>query len=367
MKQILNQETAPSIFSSKRWSLFSSGNYPYVCARVRAKRAMLFPQDTYTKLLLMDTHEISRFLGESHYKKEITELGLTYSGFELTELALNRNLAEVYQQILGFCEGDLNTMLTAYLQHEDISNIITILRGKSYNAKTEDIIRSIRSSGKYNESYWKNIIEKSKTTEETIDNLKGNEYFEIIKEMKNDWGTHPAECENKLEQMYYNILLASIHSRTEANRLFLEFIRREIDLTNIKTLLMTKYENVEPIKITSMILKGGILSEKYIEKLINTSDFKVFLEELQKCSEYSIIRDKIGTIEQTDSLSHLIRALEKQHLTQATKSSYLHPLSILPILDYLIRKKIEIENLRILARGKEKKLPELVIKEMLVI
>jgi len=366
MNQSVSQESTSSIFSSKRWSLFSSGNYPYVCARVRAKRALIFPQDVYAKLLMMDTHEITRFLGESHYKKEITELGLTYSGFELTELALNRNLAEVYQQILGFCEGDLLTMLTAYLQREDIFNIITILRGKSYNAKTEDITRSIRSAGKYPESYWKSIIEKSNTVEETIDNLRENDYYKTLKEMKNEWGIHPAECENKLQQQYYKILLNSISARSEANQLFLEFIRREIDLVNIKTLLMTKFENVELTNITSMLLNGGNLTEKNIQKLTNSKYFKEFLEELQRAPEYSKIRDKISTIEQTGSLSHVIRALEKQHLTQATKSSYLHPLSILPILDYLIRKKIEVENLRILARGKEKKLPELVMKEMLV-
>jgi V/A-type H+-transporting ATPase subunit C len=62
----------------------------------------------------------------------------------------------------------------------------------------------------------------------------------------------------------------------------------------------------------------------------------------------------------------VIRALEKDYLIRATKSSYLQPLSILPILDYLIRKKIEVENLRILVRGKEKGLPEQVIREMLV-
>jgi V/A-type H+-transporting ATPase subunit C len=63
----------------------------------------------------------------------------------------------------------------------------------------------------------------------------------------------------------------------------------------------------------------------------------------------------------------MIRLLEKEHLTKATKKSYLHPLSILPILDYFIRKRIEVENLRIITRAKEKKLSEEVIRELLVI
>jgi V/A-type H+-transporting ATPase subunit C len=315
----------------------------------------------------MDTYQITRFLGESQYKKEITELGVKATGFQLIDLALNKNIAEVYQKILGYTEGDLTTLLGAYLQREDIWNIKTILRGKSYNAKPEEIMKAVRSAGKYPESYWQNIVQQSKTVPEAIELLKGNEYFEIINACKENWEIHPDLCENKLEQAYYHFLLNSIHARTEPNRLFLEFVREEIDLVNIKTLLMTKYESVEPTTITSMILPGGKIPEKIMQLLINAPDFNQFLEALHTIPEYQTIRDSIGTIEQTNSLSHIIRVLEKDHLTKATKKSYLHPLSILPILDYFIRKRIEVENLRILARAKEKGLSEQTIRELLVI
>lgn len=367
MKQIYTEESVPSVFLSKRWSLFSSGNYPYVCARVRAKRAFLLPNDIYRKLLLMDTYEITRFLGESSYKKEINELGLKAIEHHLIEYALNRNLAAVYQQILGYSEGDLNTMLSAYLQREDVWNIKAVLRGKSYNAKPEEIMKAVRSSGKYPEEYWQNIVHKSKTVPETIELLKGNDYYNTIKAFIQDWELHPAACENKLEQAYYRLLLNSVHSRSVPNRLFLEFIREEIDLVNIKTLFMSKFESVEPTTLLAMIIPGGKISEKIMMSLINAHDFKRFLEEFQKISEYQIIRDVIRTIEQTGSLNHVIRVLEKEHLTKATKKSYLHPLSILPILDYIIRKRIEVENLRIITHAKEKGLSEQVIKELLVI
>jgi V/A-type H+-transporting ATPase subunit C len=116
-----------------------------------------------------------------------------------------------------------------------------------------------------------------------------------------------------------------------------------------------------------MILPGGTIPEKTIELLTNASDFQLFLEALQLVPEYQTIRDSIETIEQTNSLSRIIRILEKDHFLKATKKSYLHPLSILPILDYFIRKRIEVENLRILTRAKEKGLPEQTIRELLVI
>jgi len=367
MRQSPRQTTVPSVLTMKRWSWFSAGNYPYVCARVRAKRAALLPTEEYRKLLVMDTHQITRFLGESPYKKEITELGLKATGFQLIDYALNKNIAELYQQILGYADGDLKTLLSAYLQREDIWNIKTILRGKSYNAKPEEIMRAIRSTGKYPEQYWQHIAQQSKNVQEAIELLKGNDYYDIINAAKEDWETHPEICENKLEQAYYAFLLNSIPPRSEPNQLFLEYIREEIDLVNIKTLLMTKYESVEPPAILPMMLTGGTLPQKTMEQLINTPDFKHFLDELTTIPQYQNIKGAFETIDQTHSLSHLIRLLEKNHLTQATKKSYLHPLSILPILDYFIRKRIEVENLRILARAKEKGLSEQTIRELLVI
>ena len=44
-----------------------------------------------------------------------------------------------------------------------------------------------------------------------------------------------------------------------------------------------------------------------------------------------------------------------------------NPLSVLVILDYIVRKDREVQNLRIIARGKESGLSPEVIRELLVI
>ena len=48
---------------------------------------------------------------------------------------------------------------------------------------------------------------------------------------------------------------------------------------------------------------------------------------------------------------------------QSEKFSHVYPLSVLPIVDYIIRKKIEVDNIRIIARGKESGLDTDQIKE----
>jgi len=60
------------------------GNYEYVTARVRSRRASLFDDDDYRKLVRMGTGEIARFMEEdTEYSEEMNALGSRYSGVDL--------------------------------------------------------------------------------------------------------------------------------------------------------------------------------------------------------------------------------------------------------------------------------------------
>lgn len=354
----------PGLYDYFRKLLPSTGNYPYVTARVRAKRALLLTSDTYAKLLVMDLNEITRFLSESTYKKEIMELGLLYTGYELTEKALNKNRDDTNTQILHFSEGDLHDMLAAYLEREDVYNIKTILRGLTNNVPHDQILQALRAGGTYTPDHWKPLLDESHTTDEFITHLQNTPYYGTLEQIQ---PFDLATAENRLEAHYYTHLLNTIPPNNEANRLFLTYIRSEIDLINLKTLLMTKYEHVEPQKIRDMIIPGGTIPTKTLTRLTDAPDFTHFLTDLQPLPIYTHIKNELDAIPQTNSLAPTIRALERQHLLDATKQSYLHPLSILPVIDYLTRKRIEVQNLRILARGKEKHLSEDTIRSLMVI
>jgi V/A-type H+-transporting ATPase subunit C len=314
----------------------------------------------------MDIHEITRFIGETQYKKEITDLGLKYHGGELLELALNRNMATMYHQILEFCEGDLRTMLAAYLRREDLRNIKTILRGIFYKATPDDIMKTIIPAGAYSEAYWRTVVQHSTTLDEVIEQLRKSEFFEPLVSLRKEYGDNLSAYENHLQITYYQTLLQTIQSSSKPTQLFREFIRREIDLVNLKTLFMTKYENVESQIITPMMILGGLISEKEIHTLVSTVDFKGFLQEFRKLPWYDSVKEKIDTIEQAGTLNHVIRGLEKSSLARETKQSIIYPLSILPILEFLLKKRQEVENLRIIARGKQSGLSDSLIRELVV-
>jgi len=98
-------------------------------------KSKLLPKETYPRLLNMGIDEITRFIQESEYKNDVDELAMKYSGGDLAEHALNRNLALTYDKLLRITSGELNYLIVAYLKRYDIWNIKTLLRGILYNAQ----------------------------------------------------------------------------------------------------------------------------------------------------------------------------------------------------------------------------------------
>ena len=96
------------------------GTYPYTYVRTAVMKSLLFKKDDYQKMLKMGFNEIAKLLQESHYKKEINELGTEYSGSDLLEIALNRNLSN----------DDLVTRRQSLYQLLETMEIVEITRPK---------------------------------------------------------------------------------------------------------------------------------------------------------------------------------------------------------------------------------------------
>jgi V/A-type H+-transporting ATPase subunit C len=82
--------------------------------------------------------------------------------------------------------------------------------------------------------------------------------------------------------------------------------------------------------------------------------------------DYSYWKAISDVSEELSSLWNVETRLDKYAQSYITSISYYYPLSILPVLSYIISKKIEIDNLRIIVRGKETALKEDIIKTHLV-
>lgn len=347
-----NQESQPK----------GHANYAYTTARVRAMKSKVLPKEIYPRLMNMSIDEITRYIEESEYKEDIDELARMYEGVDLIEHALNRNLAVTFTKLLTISEGDVNFLIGEQLKKYDIWNIKTILRGKYCNASTEEILDAIVAAGRLSYTFLSELAAKA-TYEDVISELANTEYYQIL---KNYDGTNLSDIENKLDKMYYVGLFGAIgEPKSKDRKLFAEFIRMGIDLKNIITLFRLKKSGITDLAMMDLIIDGGLkMKRKDIEKLMTLS-FADFVLELEKNPYWDVISDVVS--QDMVSLIDVETRLKKHRLKSAASFSHVYPISIVPIMDYMLSKKNEVNNLRIIIRGKAANLDDEIIKEQLVI
>jgi V/A-type H+-transporting ATPase subunit C len=330
--------------------------YAYIVARVRAMKSKLIPREMYPKLLNMEIPEITRFIEESGYKKDVDELGKKYKGIDLIEHALNQNLALTYRKLIEVSQDEANYLITEYLRSWDIWNIKTILRGKFSGASEDEILEYVVSGGQLR---YRDITEivKVGTVEGVIASFTKTPYYPALEGYRGSL----AEIENSLDLLYYSNLIKGVTAT--GNKLFLKFLKTEIDLKNLKMLFRMKCAGMERDEILKLLIPGGMeLKESDFLRLASLS-IGDFVRALEEYSYWNAISDISGELA---SLRDIEMRLDKYGVMYASKISYYYPLSILPILDYILSKKIEVDNVRMIVRGKETALPDDIIKAHLV-
>src|SRR3989442_5411027 len=221
----------------KRWIPLESGNYPYVTARVRAKKGALLSADVYERMLQMEIPQIARVLSEGAYKEQILALASKVFGVDLIELATSRNLAAVFTQIIEFSEGELRQMIGWYLDRFDVQNIKTIVRGKLFGSTPAEVLEDIVAEGSMKESFLESLIQLP-TLEQVFDRLEGTIYTQALQA----FGDSPSDLkkwnqwEDLVTQLYYGNLLAVVPERTESTRLMREWMRRGVGNLDLKKL-----------------------------------------------------------------------------------------------------------------------------------
>ena len=342
-----------------------TGNYPYVTARLKAKRALLIPDEMYAKMLQMQIPQIARLLGEGEYKQELLHLGARMSGVDLIEAATAENLARVFTQIIGFSEGHLKFMISQYLGRWDVRNVKTILRGKLYGASTSEIIDDLIPAGSLGREFLEELAAMD-SVGTVFQALKGTIFERALASI----GKQPselanlAEYEDALSQEYYQSLLDAIPPSTYGSKLFRRFVKQEIDFLNLKTLLRLWAQNVKLDR--EIFLDGGLdLARDDLDAMLELEK-PALIDRLSEYSFYDEVADDLKTFPEA-GVSRLTRKLEKYHMVHAAENAHLYPLTVVPVLEYIVSKQREVQNVRIIARGKQSGLSTDVIKELLVI
>ena len=342
------------------------GNYAYTVARVKAKKSALLKEDAYSKMLMMSLPEISRFISESGYQKEITELTGKYNGVDLIEHATYANMANLFKGILNSSEGELKDMIAADLERWDAWNLKVILRGKSFGLDVEQMKEDLVPAGRLGLAQLETLIGYS-SEEEILQAYGRFVELAIPQSVLTAYGEEKnlAIIEDYLDKAYYERLLLNVDPSSRPKRLFQDFIRNEIDITNLETILKLKKEGITGDVILGYYIPGGAqLDKKLATQLANADSVSAMANDLAQLDFYDDIKD---ALDDSKSLKDIVAALTKYHRKQAKTFTHLYPLSVIPVIDFMIHKETEVNNIRIIARGIESGLDKEIIKGLLVV
>jgi V/A-type H+-transporting ATPase subunit C len=345
----------------------SSGSNPeYVSARVRARRAALFSDEDYRKLVRMGSSEIARFMEETEYESEINALGARHSGTDLIEYALNRNMAKHFDDLLRWAEGRLYDLIASYLRKFDAWNLKTVLRGFYSDAEAEAIRTDLIRAGEFDDDFLDRLVETGAIAD-VIELLDRTIFGDALAAAYDEYETSGVlvPLENAIDRAFYENLLGDVSMADEATQLYVEFLQAEIDFRNVRNALRLARSGADIDPGEYFIEGGQLFDETELSQLAGSSDELIArIRESRYGDELSTALDEL---EQAESLIAFEHALDAALLEYSRSLSYRFPLSVCPVLSYILAKEREVENVRAIARGREAGLSEEEINEELVI
>jgi V/A-type H+-transporting ATPase subunit C len=340
-------------------------NFEYVTARVRHRRASLFASEDYRKLLRMGPGEIARFMEETEYGDEVNALGARHSGVDLIEFALNRNLARHFDDLLRWSQGRLYEQVARYLRKFDSWNVKTVLRGIYSEADADTIQQDLIRAGELDDRLLDRAAEAS-SVEEAVDVLAATQFGDALEAARDDYEATGllVPLENAVDRAYYEGLLVGVDEATDdrATELYVEFLQAEIDFRNARNALRLARSGAD-IDPADYFIEGGRLFDAADLRGVTVDALVAQLRESTYADDLSAALDDL---EGAESLVGFEHALDEALLEYSEHLSYVFPLSVCPVLAFVLAKEREVENIRAIARGREAGLTEEEIEGELV-
>jgi V/A-type H+-transporting ATPase subunit C len=350
---------------------FASGKHPYAVARVAAKRSKLLPQAEFEKVLKMDVAEITRYVQDSAYKAEVDELASKFTGLDLLEAALTVNEERTYEQVRGMLQGEARRIVDLFLDRYHYEDLKTLLRGKAAGASRDALLREmvLEDQAAY-DLFAPLLADEVKGLPEVLAALESRpgrprEWSAILRKVPA--GSPLPRYEDALDKAYYARLLEGLEASSQKGAAeVLDFVRREADIRNLLNAARWVAAG-ETGDFTDFVVPGGrTLKVADVLALARAKDFEQMAEQVADKRMDPAVREALSAAHVGGRLGAFQAAVWRAHMAELDHLAHMHPLSILPILLFLIRKHREVVTLRAVARGKAAGLSDARLQELIV-
>jgi V/A-type H+-transporting ATPase subunit C len=345
--------------------------YDYVNARIKGMKSRLLAPPVFETLILKpDVESIIAELENTPYKEEIEKATVQYSGIKCIEVALRKDFTNAFRKILGFVKGgESETYIKILLSRWDIQNIKTILRGKNIHMTSAEIVECLVPAGELDETTLVELIRQPDV--KAVIDLLATWGIEYAKPLTRNFKEYSEKrdltiLEYAIDKFYYENALDTLGEDSYDDRIILDMITTEIDVTNIKNVLKMIRDKIGIEEAETFLIKGGITLD--IEKLLSmlrSGTLEGAIKVLDT-TPYKFLSDLPADVFKTEKISVFEKELEKYLIKRGISRFLGDPLSIAVAVGYVWAKYNEITNIRIIARCKTADITEKEIREELI-
>ncbi|RJQ31335.1 MAG: ATP synthase A1 subunit C [Actinobacteria bacterium] len=351
-------------------------DYGYANTRVRAMKSTLFTASFIEQLLSApDLNQFLTLLRKTPYQKDVEKGMVKYPGVLGVEEGLKTNMVNTFRHIMTYSENNKQgeRLIQVILSRWDIHNLKTIFRGLHADVPKDEVVEQLVPAGELDEAHLHELAQQG-DVKSCIDLLAMWKvpYSEPLNEGYHEYieTRHLANFELVLDRFYYLYALKKSRGRTLNHRLVQTIIKREVDLTNVMTLLRFSRETLdkEEFDPEPYFINGGleITKEKFLEYFA-LNEVEDIVNALENTLYYPVLKAGLKHFYVLGTVSALERKIEEYIIQKTVALFKADPLGIAIITAYIWAKFNETVNLRIIARGKDVGMPQDQIKEALVL
>ncbi|MAQ57445.1 MAG: V-type ATPase subunit [Candidatus Thalassarchaeum sp.] len=338
------------------------GNWANAAARSKARKSKLLEETRLRQLLKSGPDTIAASIGELDYRKEIDIYSARLSGADLVEAALAHNLEREVSEVMGYCQGNLRSIVAVFALRFSYSNAKAVLRAVNGGISAENLANSVLPDENDLNVDWIEIARQSETLEDAAAAMRGTHWGSAISDMDSDARLH--EYEDNLDRHYYREAITELRASGLGHRLLLGYLRKEIDHRNIVNLLRSLRQGLSAEQRLDAMLEGGSALKGSLLKSAAEADSQDALIEVLRRSnmETAELEENLEKVDEHGGFDPVVSYLAEERRSDMKRMSHLNPLSAFPIIYYLESKVLEVQNLRLLVRGKAVGLPDDIIE-----
>ena len=142
-------------------------------------------------------------------------------------------------------------------------------------------------------------------------------------------------------------------------RFLKDLVASEIDHRNILNVLEAGAVGLSNEQIVELLIPGGRVVPKRAFSAIATGGKDALLDMLRNAPRFDgpSFEEALATSTETRSLDAVVTWLKEREHKKMARMSFLHPVSALPVIHYIAMKVQEVDDLRLIVRGRLAGLP----------